>query len=142
MHHNSRSRRYRCVAKHNVASRRAKQALRGRFKAQSFLNDLWGARGVEKRFAQMWAGEEDIKHVADGAGHRDMAGNHEIEWQAGDFDITQRRIKLQARCDQRADQIISRVVCALSDGCEKVTLQRHCAFSVGDPLLDRTGLLH
>ena len=90
----------------------------------------------------MWAGEEGIKRIANGAGHRDMAGDHEIEWQAGDFDITQRRIKLRARCDQRADQIISRVVCALSDGCEKVTLQRDCAFSVRDSLLDRPGLLH
>ena len=90
----------------------------------------------------MRAGEQDVKRVADGAGHRDMAGDHEIEWQAGDFDVTQRRIKLRPRCDQRADQIIGRVVCALSDGCEEVTLQRDCAFSVGNSLLDWPGLLH
>jgi hypothetical protein len=51
-----------------------------------------------------------------------MTGDHQVERQAGDFEVGQRRIDVVAGGDQRADQIVGRLALAPPDGIEKIML--------------------
>ena len=100
------------------------------------------APGRERR-AKMRAGEQDIERVADGARHRDVAGDHQIERQSGDLDDRSAVDQAAMRAATSApikSSAGSRV--AISDGIKEIMLQRDRALGVGDSLLQRPGLLH
>ena len=78
-----------------------------------------------------------MESVADRPGHRDMAGDHQVERQARNLKVGQWRVEVETPGDERADQVVARLAFASLYRVEEVALQRDGSFCVAQPLLQR-----
>ena len=113
------------AAELHLTRRDAEEALRGGLEPEDLLDGLRASSG-SRRCSRSAAASKNVRRqrAADGARDGDVAGDHQVEGEAGDLHRGERLVRLLVGRDHRAQEVVGRPPPTILHRCDAVALQQ------------------